>query len=45
MSERITDLNDLEIFDKEVLGTGYISQVKLARSRTTNQKFAVKVVK
>ena len=45
MNDEINNFNELEIFDDKLLGTGYISKVKMARSRLTNKKYAVKIVK
>lgn len=40
----IKSLADLEIMNAKDLGEGYISKVKLARHRQTNQKYAIKIV-
>ena len=44
MNDQISSFNELEIFDEKVLGSGYISKVKLARSRISNKNYAVKIV-
>lgn len=44
MSE-VSSFNELEINEGVVLGTGYISKVKLARSRVNSKLYAVKIVR
>ena len=43
MKNQINSFNELEIYEEKLLGTGYISKVKLARSRVTQQLYAVKI--
>ena len=43
MNDQITNFNELEIYENKLLGTGYISKVKLARSRITQKLYAVKI--
>lgn len=40
----VSSLNELDIDESLVLGTGYISKVKLARSRVTSKLYAIKIV-
>lgn len=44
MNDQINNFNDLDIQDDKILGTGYISKVKLARSKSTGKFYAVKIV-
>ena len=45
MYEEISNFNELELFEDKLLGSGYISKVKLAQSRITGKKYAIKIVK
>ena len=44
MNEEVSSFSELELFEDKLLGSGYISKVKLAQSRTTGKKYAVKIV-
>lgn len=42
--DEIRSLEDIEIIDSELLGQGYIAQVKRARHRRTGMTYAVKII-
>lgn len=44
MKSEISKLDDVQIFEKEILGQGYISVVKRARHKQTGKEYACKIV-
>ena len=44
-NEEIKSFEDIEILHDQFLGKGYISTVKLAKSRTSGKVYAIKVVR
>jgi hypothetical protein len=44
MAENPLTINDFELAHGQGLGKGYISQVRLARHKTTGKHYALKIV-
>ena len=44
MKNEIADLQQMQIFEGEILGSGYISVVKKCRHKITNREYACKIV-
>lgn len=44
MRSEISSLQDVQIFEREILGHGYISVVKKGRHKTTGKEYACKIV-
>ena len=44
MQAEIRNIQDMQIFEKEILGKGYISVVKRAKHKLTNKDYACKIV-